>query len=51
MPSMLGSGYPVEGGTQAEEDGIGDIIPRQEESQGEVFGVWGGNGYGVAGSP
>ena len=51
MLSLIGSGYPVGGDVQAVDDRRGAIILREAESQGEVFGVWGGNGSGVAGSP
>ena len=50
MPSLPGSRYPVGGGKRAADDGRGYIIPVEEEIKGEVFGVWGGNGGGVAGS-
>ena len=48
MPSLTGRGYPVRGGIQASDDRRGDIITGEVESQGEWFGVWGGNGNGVA---
>ena len=51
MISLPGSGYPVGGGVRAADDGIGDIIPGEAESQGEVFVVWGGNCSGVADIP
>ena len=51
MPSLPGRGYPVRGGLRAADDGIGDIIPGEAEIQGEVFGIWGGNGGGADVSP
>ena len=51
MPYLPGSEYPVGGDVQAIDDGKGDIIPVEAGIQGEFFGVWGGNGSGVAGSP
>ena len=48
MLSLTGRGYPVRGGIQASDDRRGDIITGEVESQGEWFGVWGGNGNGVA---
>ena len=51
MLSLICSGYSVGGNVQVVDDGRGAIIPIELESQGEVFGVWGGNGGGVAVSP
>ena len=51
MPSLEVKGYLVGGRVQAADEGRGAVIPGQAGSQGEVFGVWGGNGDGVAGSP
>ena len=51
MPYLSGSGDPVGGGVREADDGYGAIIPGEAESQGAVFGVWGGNGDGVAGIP
>ena len=49
MPSLPGSGHPVRVGVRAADDRRGCIMPVEEEVQGAVFGVWGGNGDGVAG--
>ena len=51
IPSLPGSGYPVGGSLRALDDGRGSTILIEAESQGELFGVWGGNGGGVAGIP
>ena len=49
-PSLLGIVYPVGGGIWVADEGRGGIIPREAESQGEVFRLWGVNDNGVAGS-
>ena len=51
MSSLSGSGHPVGGVVRAADDRRGGIIPGEAESQGAVFGLWGGNDNGVAGSP
>ena len=51
LPSLSGSGQLVRVGVQASDDGNGDIVPGEAESQGEVLVVMGINGNGVAGSP
>ena len=50
LPSLSGSGHPVRGSVREADDGSGAIIPVEAESQGAVFGVWGGNGDGVTDS-
>ena len=48
---MLGSRHPVGGGVQEADDGHVIIIPGEAASESAVFGVWGGDGVGVAVSP
>ena len=48
---MKDNRQPVGGGVRAADDRRGIIIPREAASQGAVFGMWGRNGFGVAGSP
>ena len=48
---LSGRGHPFLGVLRAAEDRHRTIIQVEAASQGAVFGMWGRNGFGVAGSP
>ena len=49
--SLSGRGHPFLGVIRATDDKHRTIVPGEAASQGAVFGIWGRNGFGVAGSP
>ena len=51
LPSVPGIRHPVGGGIQTVDDGRRVILLGEKESASTVFGVWVGDGAGVAASP